>query len=121
MKTMIKVSITPHKPRVKYYLEKWHLNPLSQNTELLFPPTCFVPDVTHFLHTWYHPHSSLGLTLTVDVLFLSDQVRVSPMLAITVSPAIMGFELPEQGSGAQGRVWLCKYQGGLRTTVWAVM
>lgn len=44
-------------------------------------------------------------TLTVDVFILSDQVRVSPMLAITVSPAIMGFELPEQGSGAQGRVW----------------
>ncbi len=27
------------------------------------------------------------------------------MQAITVSPAIMGFELPEEGSGALGRVW----------------
>lgn len=67
--------------------------------------SCFVPDVTHFPHTWYHPHSSPRFTLTVDVFILSDQVRVSPMLAITVSPAIMGFELPEQGSGAQRRVW----------------
>lgn len=32
----------------------------------------------------------------------------------------MGFELSEQGSEAQGKVWLFKCQGGLRTTTWAV-
>lgn len=32
----------------------------------------------------------------------------------------MGFELSEQGSGAQTKVWLFKCQGGLRTTVQAV-
>lgn len=32
----------------------------------------------------------------------------------------MGFELSEQGSGAQSEVWLFKCQGGLRTTVQAV-
>lgn len=30
---------------------------------------------------------------------------MSLILAIAVSPAIMGFELPERGSGARGRVW----------------
>lgn len=40
-------------------------------------------------------------TLTVDVFILSNQVRVSCMLPITVSPAIMGFELSEQGSGGR--------------------
>lgn len=39
---------------------------------------------------------------------------------ITVSPAIMGFELSEQGPGAQSKVWLFKCQGGLGTTVQAV-
>lgn len=43
------------------------------------------------------------------------------MLAIAVSPAIIGFELPEQGSGARGRVCLCKYQGGPGTTALTVM
>lgn len=62
-------------------------------------PSCFPPEVTHFPHTLYHPHSSPRFTLTVDVFILYDQVRVSCMLAITVSPAIMGFELPEEGSG----------------------
>lgn len=32
----------------------------------------------------------------------------------------MGFELSEQGSGAQAKVWLFKYQGGLGTTARAV-
>lgn len=32
----------------------------------------------------------------------------------------MGFELSEQGSGAQSEVWLFKCQGGLGTTVQAV-
>lgn len=50
----------------------------------------------------YHPHTSPRFALTVDVFILSDQVRVSRMF--TVRPAIMGFELPEQGSGAQCRV-----------------
>lgn len=50
-------------------------------------------------------------SLTVDVFILSNQVRVSRMLAITVSPAIMGFELPEQGLGAQRRAW-CVRTGG---------
>lgn len=42
------------------------------------------------------------------------------MLAITVSPAIMGFELPEQGSGALRRVW-CVRTGeapGQRSGLW---
>lgn len=32
----------------------------------------------------------------------------------------MGFELSEQSSGAQGKVWLFKCQGGLGTTARAV-
>lgn len=93
---------------------------LSLSTKLLFSPPVLQPDVTHFPHTCYHPHSSPGFTLTVDVFILSDQVRVSSMLAITVSPAIMGFELPEQRLGAQSRVW-CVRSGeapGPRSGLW---
>lgn len=42
---------------------------------------------------------SLCFPLTVDVFILSDQVRVSRMLPITVSSAIMGFELQNKARG----------------------
>lgn len=96
------------------------LPPAITEHQVTLYPTRFVPDVTHFPHTCYHPHLSPRFTLTVDVFILSDQVRVSSMLAITVSPAIMGFELPEQRLGAQSRVWcVCSGEApGPRSGLW---
>lgn len=86
-----------------------------------FPLLILVTDVTHFPRTGPTPTHLLVSLLTVDVFILSNQVRVSPMLAITVSSAIMGFELPEHSSGARGRVCCVRTGEALRTTAWVVM